>query len=162
MKPELTDLHLTDREFATLLDGGHESRSEEHVARCAACRAEVAALGSSILNFRVAVTGFAAASVPAQPALRPTNVTQIWRRPRATGAAGLVAAMALCTVSISVLHHPARHAAVHPGNAVAVDASTDSRLLEDIDEDVSDSVPPSLQPLDVAQTAEHSAAATHN
>ena len=165
MTPLLTndpDDHLTDQEFAALLDGWLEEGCVEHLAACGPCRAEVAGLESSILNFRVAVTGYSAARAPGNLMLRPVASIQLWRRPRAVWAAGLVAAMALCTASISVLHHPAARMESSRTDSAHMDASTDSRLLEDIDEDVSDSVPPSLQPLDVSQVTEHRPASTHN
>ena len=80
-------------------------------------------------------------------------------------AAGLVAAMALCVTSLSVVCKPAAPAfpvvaaspiAAHPS------AQSDDALLEGIDQDLSTSVPPSLAPLDVTSSSAQSTSTTNN
>jgi hypothetical protein len=156
--------HLNPDQIYTLLDRPEGDRSaQEHLLSCAPCRAEVASLRDSLTNFRLAATNFSLLHTPTR-LLDPTPRPRFFTIPRAAWAGGLVAAMALCTASISVLHKPAvpvNPAAQTTGNP-APDAQSDDALLNGIDTDLSTSVPPSLQPLDVTAASENTTTSSPN
>ena len=154
-----------------MLTAGAGPRSlavEKHLAACSPCRAELASLSGSLSAFRTAATGASALYTPSQLLRSHTSIAPSrFSRPRAAWAAGLVAAAALCTVSISALHKPAA-----PAASIATEAPTevssaqsDDALLQSIDQDLSTSVPPSLAPLEnisnSSATAETSTARTN-
>jgi len=159
--------HLNPDQIYTLLDRPEADHSaQEHMLACAPCRSEVASLRDSLTNFRLAATNFSLLHTPTR-LLDPTPRARFFTIPRAAWAGGLVAAMALCTASISILHKPV--APVHPTvqtaantSAEAVDSQSDDALLNGIDTDLSTSVAPSLQPLDVTAASENTTTSSPN
>jgi anti-sigma factor RsiW len=149
--------HLTEEQFYTLIDGPEvDQAASQHLLACSDCSAEVANLRESLTNFRLAATGISLAQVPLRP---PTRVarTRFFPMPQTAWAAALTASVALCIGSISILHRPAAGSIpASPTVAVATAAGetqSDDALLQDIDQDLSTSVPPSLAPLDIASTS---------
>ncbi len=160
--------HLTESQlFALLGSPGTLSQSASsspagsdaaHLANCALCSAEFTVLRDSLSNFRVAATNLSALYTPTRLLDPATARPRFFTVPRAAWATGLVAAMALCTASINLLHKPV----VHPTPATQAETATalesDDALLEGINSDLSTSVAPSLQPLDVPATTETTSA----
>ena len=148
--------HLTETQLSALLDPEEKSSDAAHLATCALCYAEFTVLRDSLTNFRVAATNLSALHTPTRLLAPATARPRFFTVPRAAWATGLVAAMALCTASINLLHKSVVHTptAVQTETATAAEAQSDDALLEGINTDLSTSVAPSLQPLDVTATTE--------
>ena len=140
-----TDLHLTDEQFADLLDRAEPSNP--HLDACAECQSELFALRSSLLSFRTAATNLAAVQTP-QLVRRQTYTTPRSHFRRPIWAASLATAAVLLTVSVSVFR-PHHVGAVTPVAAPEVVTVSDEALLDGIQSDLSTSIPPSLEPLAV-------------
>ncbi len=165
MNPHLTNEQLFELLNSATADADHQETplqsAVSHLALCAECRCEFDSLHSSLSSFRTAATSFAEQNAPIHPPVQPihssANTLRI-QQPLAW-AAGLLAAAALCTAGVSVAHK--QQAAVSSigvtaplGTPTTAAAAEDATLLEGIDRDLSTSVPPSLQPLDVTSAAE--------
>jgi len=167
--------HLTEIEFYDLLDKNesperNDLQTQQHLAGCKPCRAEFDLLRTSLSNFRLTATNLSHVQAPVQlrtrlldnaPAARFFTVT------RAAWATGLIAAMAVCTASLSVLHKPSEpvNPAVQISSetaATAPEVLTDDALLQGIDSDLSTSVPPSLAPLDTNAASEKTTTPSNN
>ena len=148
----MKSLHLTDQQIAELLDNTAGAITQQHLLRCAHCQSEVAGLRASIANFRAAATAMAAAETPAlerRPAPAPA-ATPAFRR--TAWAASLATAAAMLALSVSLIHpaHPVHDGVTPETTAPAnVAAESDEALLDGIQQDLSTSIPPSLQPLAV-------------
>jgi predicted anti-sigma-YlaC factor YlaD len=163
MNAQLTSNHLTETQLYSLLD--HDSpEAEQHLGECPTCRTEYQTLQDSLANFRLAAESMSFHLAPVRPPAIPTRA-RFFPMPQTAWAAGLVAAMALCVTSLSVVCKPAAPAfpvvaaspiAAHPS------AQSDDALLEGIDQDLSTSVPPSLAPLDVTSSSAQSTSTTNN
>ena len=146
--------HLTEEEFGELMSAPVRrevhalSAAEAHVAECEQCAAELAELRTSLTLFRQATTSFAneqlrhlpACSVPLrQPLLQPMYF--------AAAAAVLLAAL----LPMQVLHHeaaPRQQAVTVTATArTAQPAESDEALLDDVNSEISASVPAPLQAL---------------
>ena len=154
-------IHLTDEQMYDLLDPAANTVAQPHLQNCGKCQAEVANLRESLANFRGAVTHFAAEETPkfAPAVARATSwfvAPKVW-------AASFATATALLAVSIAVLHpvhnNPAKNVADAAPKAVLTNESDDA-LLDGIQQDLSTSIPPSLEPLAVPATS--SETSTHN
>lgn len=150
--------HLTEAQLYNLLDAADPaagtSDAHQHARTCTACATELASLRRSLTLFREASTHLAQHYTPTRLLERPAAArTGFFTIPRAAWGAGLVAAMALCTASVSMLHKPV--VPVIPVAQQAADAQSDDALLNSIDSDLATSVPPSLQPLDVPAASEN-------
>jgi predicted anti-sigma-YlaC factor YlaD len=158
--------HLTETQLYSLLDHGNSEAGDaaQHLDACSACRTELDALRDALTNFRLTADSMSSHLAPVRPPAEPTRA-RFFPMPQTAWAAGLVAAMALCMTSISVLHRPAAPntpvATVLPAAAPA-GAPSDDALLEGIDQDLSTSVPPSLAPLDVTSASAQSTSTTNN
>ncbi len=147
--------HLTDAQFDDLLDTNADHATELHLAECANCRQELAELGEALANFRFAANGIALThEAIRRPQAHATGKPERrYFRPSAW-ATGLATAALVLTGSLTVLH---RHATIdHAPIAVAAPTNnsiSDEALLQDIDSDLSASVPAPLKPLDVTATA---------
>jgi predicted anti-sigma-YlaC factor YlaD len=145
--------HLNEMQLFALLDANDSTHS--HLQSCDACRDEFNQLRASLTNFRLTADTYAESYAPSR-LLRfdKQSRTRLFTMPRAAWATGLVAAMALCTATVT-LHKPAAHpVAVENAPAAAqTPAPTDDALLQDIDADLSTSVPPSLAPLETTNSA---------
>jgi len=162
--------HFTEAEFYNLLDN-NDPQAKQHLAECEPCQAEIDSLRASLSNFRLAATNLSSLQTPPQVPSRllgnSSHRNRFFTVPRAAWATGLVAAMALCTASVSLLHKPA--AAPQPTvqttseTAMAVaESQSDDALLMGIDNDLSTSVPPSLAPLDTNTAAEKTTTSSNN
>ena len=146
--------HLTEEEFGELMSAPVRrevhalSAAEAHVEECEQCAAELAELRASLSLFRQATTDFAneqlrhmpACSVPLrQPLLQPMYF--------AAAAAILLAAL----LPMQVLHHeaaPRQQAVTATATARAAHSvESDEALLDDVNNEISASVPAPLQAL---------------
>ena len=156
--------HLTNKELLELLDPANKLKTS-HLEDCATCRDELEILHTSLAGFRLAATSYAERHAPADVPACPisTPASRRFQQPVAW-AAGLVAAVALCTAGVSMAskyHQPTAAVATlqppaEPQKTAVSDE--DATLLEGIDRDLSTSVPPSLQPLDVISAIETTSA----
>ncbi len=152
--------HLSNEQIFELLDPAN-CAVETHLDECTACREELETLRGSLAGFRLAARSFAQQNSPAAAPARNSvsNTPRRFQQPM-VWAAGLVAAAALCATGLSANHKyqqptPAQ-VMVQPtaySQKTAV-SDEDATLLEGIDRDLATSVPPSLQPLDVASAGE--------
>jgi len=158
-----TSTHLTEIQFGELLASTHaagpgcsptEAEAEEHLLACEQCAAELAGLRDSLSLFRRASTAYSndqlrrlpPMPLPARPILSP-----------ALQPAYLVAAAALVLAAFLPMQGLRQHApqAVAPANASASAGSiipahpteSNEALLDDIDHEVSASVPAPMQAL---------------
>ena len=144
--------HLNDEQMYALLDDATNGEARAHLLACADCRNEFSTLQASLTNFRGAATNMAAAQAPALaqrtytvlPA-KPSLAPRFW-------AASLATAALLVAVSVSVFH-PGQNGSAPMANETAQvtpSSVSDDALLDGIQRDLSTSVPPSLEPLQVA------------
>jgi hypothetical protein len=159
MTPHLTEAQLFDLLAAT--SEAAASPAQLHLAECAQCQDEFTTISESFANFRVAATSFALLHTPPRPAVGTTVHRSLFALPRMVWATGLATVLAATGVTLSALHHPARVPSVRV--AASPQPVSDEALLQDIDSDLSTSVPPSLQPLDTATTSsEQTSTSTSN
>ncbi len=146
--------HLTDEQMAALLDQSAGAITQQHLLTCARCQAEVSDLRTALTGFRDAATSLAAAETPALRLRPEASPATSGFRPYAW-AASFATIAAMLALSVSLLH-PAHSR----GNGVApvvtaqtnTPAVSDEALLEGIQQDLSASIPPSLEPLAVPAT----------
>jgi anti-sigma factor RsiW len=151
--------HLTDEQIAEFLsaypDQSAGALTQQHLLQCPHCQSEVAALRASLGNFRTAATNLAAAEMPSlteRPVVAPSRSFR-----RNAWAASLATAAAMLAISAALVHPntPVRHdtpvAVATPFAPVSDDA-----LLDGIQQDLSASIPPSLEPLSVPATQNES------
>jgi hypothetical protein len=146
--------HLTDSQIADLLDHSAGAITQHHLLSCARCQAEVTELRTALTGFRVAATSLAAAETPALRLQREASPATHGLRAYAW-AASLATAAAMLALSVSLLQ-PAHSGgkAVPPAVAAVTNAPavSDEALLDGIQQDLSTSIPPSLEPLAVPAT----------
>jgi hypothetical protein len=146
------DRHLTDEQVFELLD--HPDHADAilrlHLADCHDCRTELAGLSNALTDFRAAASSFAAAQMPSPSQRRVIPTVSHGLRRHAFAASLATAAFLL--VSLGHFERPAP-ASAHPANHSIqnADAGTvsDDALLDGIQQDLSTSIPPSLEPLAV-------------
>jgi len=148
--------HLTEEQMYELLDNAANTSSQPHLLACSECQSELTNLRTSIGLFRDAATGFAASEAPRRLPAASSVATRffspkIWATSFAT-------ATALLAISLSVLHPVHTVTVTAPVAAVATPQVTappvsDEALLEGIQQDLSTSIPPSLEPLAVQTTS---------
>jgi hypothetical protein len=142
--------HLTDEQMFELLDQTPSTTSQSHLRNCADCQTEFSSLHASLVNFRTAATNLAAAETPALAARRIAPRAQSLR-PR-IWAASLTAATALLAVSIAIIHPTTTTPTTNETTAAVqpvAPTESDEALLDGIQQDLSTSIPPSLEPLAV-------------
>ena len=144
-------IHLTDEQMYDLLEPSANPAAQPHFRSCSRCQAEVASLRESLAIFRDATTDVAAIAAPKlPPAIALTNS---WSFGPKVWAASFATATAVLAVSISVLHPMHRNPVTNttPGSApqAALTNESDDALLDGIQQDLSTSIPPSLEPLAV-------------
>jgi hypothetical protein len=133
---------------------------EDHLRACPLCAAELSSLQSSLTNFRAATTRFAdqelarlKASRPQTQfvSLMPQRKAPLARRPFLWACAAVLLVGATTGILVPVaLHHQDRAvttAAVSPAQEAAPAPESDQALLEEVDDDLSSSVPSAMQPL---------------
>jgi anti-sigma factor RsiW len=157
--PYPTARHLSDEQLYLLLEDPSSAgaSAQTHMSSCIACQSEFAALRASLANFRAAATGYAAGQAPVHaPALARRVAVSSSRSswmPRPVWAASFASAVAVLGVSLALMHpHPVTRAAGTPTvvTSPAVPEESDEALLDGIQRDLSTSVPPSLEPLEVS------------
>jgi len=144
--------HLTDQQMYDLLQPAGNEPAHLHLQTCTDCQAELTNLRESLLNFRDATTSLAAVAAPRYPPLASRAAT--WFFGAKVWAASFATATAVLAISISVFHpihsRPGTDTAATtsiPQAALAVES--DDALLDGIQQDLSTSIPPSLEPLAV-------------
>jgi hypothetical protein len=168
----LTGLHLTDDQMNGLLASPAESdpTAESHLQTCAACAEELAGLREALSLFQQASIAHANHELarlrsldrpgrPVLPTHRPYSQTLFW----VTASTVLMAAI----VPIEMhwqrnLSNPAGAATVTSTHAAdsESESESDEALLEDVNRDLSRSVPASMQALDNPTGTTGSASAT--
>jgi anti-sigma factor RsiW len=147
--------HLTDEQMAQLLDHSAGTLTQQHLLTCARCQAEVTELRAALTGFRVAATGLAAAETPALRLRPPAAAPAALGFRRYAWAASFATVAAMLALSVSLLQ-PAHSGgkAVPPAVAAVTNAPavSDEALLDGIQQDLSTSIPPSLEPLAVPAT----------
>jgi anti-sigma factor RsiW len=142
--------HLTDEQIAELLDQSAGAITQQHLLHCSHCQSELATLRASLANFRVAATNLAAAETPALSQRRIVAPSRSFRRN--AWAASLATAAAMLAISVALIRPNAPvHIDAPNVNTPTVTVSDDA-LLDGIQQDLSTSIPPSLQPLAVPAT----------
>jgi anti-sigma factor RsiW len=126
--------HLTASQLSEFLAGQPDGMVERHIQTCPACRAEVAAFREALAGLRGAVHAWSEqqAEALARPPARPEG----WFWKPAHQLACALAIAAICAIVSLVSWH---------GREVA--ARSDTVLLDQVDSQVSRSVPSSLEPL---------------
>jgi hypothetical protein len=147
--------HLTDEQMYDLLEPASNAPAQPHLQSCAECQAELTNLRESLANFRGAATNLAAMSAPRHFPIA-SRITSWFFGPK-VWAASFATATAILAVSISVLNP------VHGGSGTNTSANSaaqtalatesDDALLDGIQQDLSTSIPPSLEPLAVPAAA---------
>jgi hypothetical protein len=156
MTPQLApQAHLTEDQFGEFLaapSAAGSSPAEAHLLSCEQCAAELASLRESLTLFRQASNAYAdnelrhlpPVSPPARPMLTPSLAPAYW----VTAAAALFLAALL---PMQMLHRHAFQPA--PGIVAGVPDRTaqseDEALLEDVNREISASVPSPMQALAV-------------
>jgi hypothetical protein len=150
--------HLTEEQFGELLCAPPRtgvqtpSPEEAHIQSCEQCAAELAGLRESLLLFRDASTAFAddqlrhlpPMHLPARTELAPA----LWPAYLATAAALLLAAFLPMQILWQRASRPAPQARISTTSRIQVYAKeSNEALLNDIDREVSASVPDSMQAL---------------
>ena len=128
--------HLTDEQLDHFLT--HPQEEHPHLATCAVCRNQLTTLRAGILNLRSTLIAFAD-TVPyptPAPATRP--------RPR-TAWIVATASLALGIALLPTLHHPT----AIPTPTTATTNQEDEALLQEINQDLSTPIAPSLKPLSI-------------
>jgi len=153
-------LHLTSDHFGDLLGRGvSEAASPEaewvdaHLLACQQCSAELAELRQSLALFRDATSAYADEQMRQRPQLVPVRRAQVrWLVPTYWAAAA--AAMLLTALlPLQVLRQhsssaqPAAVAASATGSSAIDHSQSDEALLDDVDREVSASVPTPMQAL---------------
>jgi hypothetical protein len=155
--PHLTEPahHLSDEQFYCLLEDSSVATEPTrlHLRSCSACQAELSTMQAAFANLRVAATAYAAAQTPYRaPRAIVAPQKQVWmRRPLwAASFAGAVAVLGIL-LSLTLSRQPAPPVQP-PAVAQAAPQVSDEALLEGTQRDLSTSVPPSLEPLEVSAT----------
>jgi hypothetical protein len=146
---QLLDRHLTDEQLFNLLSPAESTdfSLRQHLTACAECRAELATVSASLTNFRLAATSLANAEMTQHRAVAPKRTP---RFQRLVWSASLAMAAVVFTASLSLVHpgSPANTPVATPVENAAAPVSDDA-LLDNIQQDLSTSIPPSLEPLAV-------------
>ena len=129
--------HLPADRIAECVCAGPAPEEERHLRECAQCAAEVARLQSALGSFRVAVRewseGQSAPALERARAARPRPARMWFRWP--------VLVAAALTLTVAPLYKT-----VHDRQRAAQELA-DAQLLEQVDRDVSESVPSAMEPL---------------
>ena len=130
--------HLAAGRITECVGGGPGPEEQRHLLECAECRAEVARLRSTLVQFREAVRGWsdgqsewALARARARAVRRPAGVWFRWP---------VLAAIALA-LAVAPVYRTVRD------RQQAAQALADAQLLEQVDREVSESVPSPMEPL---------------
>jgi hypothetical protein len=162
---EITEVAIPEVSDAGLTAAGSPSMGfhvvEDHLRACPLCAAELRSLQDSLTTFREAATSFAdqelallRARTPRRPARLPVTLAgdRFYRKPFlwAVAAVLLVGATLGSVIPMGLHRQHARIASVaavtalHPSSPAS---ESDQALLEEVDDDLSTSVPSAMQPL---------------
>jgi anti-sigma factor RsiW len=151
MTPHLTEAQLHD--LLSAKSNAAATPAQLHLADCMQCQDDFASLEQSLANFRVAATNYALLNTPPRPAIGRSAHRSFFAVRRIVWATGLASVLAVTGVTLSTLHKQAPPSTPPVPTAAAQQPVSDEALLQDIDSDLSTSVPPSLEPLDTTTTA---------
>jgi hypothetical protein len=132
--------HLSPREISAWMLGERDSAGVEHARECPSCRGAVEGLETAMADFRLAVrktgeVGSRETRVPAGIRRPAMAFPLLWR--------GLaVAGVALGAILVAVAPEYPRG-----GSALPVDSAADAALMRQVQADVSQAVPDSMEPL---------------
>ncbi|HUP02936.1 MAG TPA: hypothetical protein VMU19_03025 [Bryobacteraceae bacterium] len=133
--------HLSERQIAEWSLGGRDPEVDRHVAYCAACRAELERTGSALAAFRESARQWSAREMERVPhtGWRAQDPPR-WNAFRALRWACAMAVLAVCA-GVSTMAWRSHQAPAQDS------AAADAMLLKQIDADVSQTVPDSMEPL---------------
>jgi predicted anti-sigma-YlaC factor YlaD len=166
------NVHLNTAQLDALLaaepDRAAQTHLQPHLDQCSNCREEFEALRASLTGFRLAATDIALFHHPAlkpsyRPIVNPLRAKLLPFHP-AQWAYGMATAAVVLGVSLAATHRPSPAAnpvvtrAAGAASPLKSQTVSDEALLEDVDRDLSNSVPTSLQPLEANAATEVSRA----
>lgn len=126
--------HFAEDEILRWIAGERSDDRAEHLRGCPGCAARVGRLGGALGEFREAVHGWGEAQLPAfRPAAKPRRFVPVLRWAAAAAALVMIAAV------------PAYRQ--WQEEARREEMARDATLLEQVDAEVSEAVPTSMQPL---------------
>ena len=130
--------HLSTEQISQWMIGERSPQLERHVAECDDCRAELAQLESTLVQFRGAVREWSGS--PAPPA---------WRQPASGGSwfSWPRAAVAAATLSVLLAVPVYWNVRARDRAEQAAAARADVLLLERVDSEISRAVPEPMEPL---------------
>jgi anti-sigma factor RsiW len=139
--------HLTSQQITEYVAGASGPAMEEHVHSCIACRAEAERLSETLALFRDSARRWSLEHESARP-LIPVNLGAANNRRVTLRYLGLTAAVAACLIAGLTLPHDKHDKAGKPAPVRhAVSAITDAELLVQVDRELSETVPPSMEPI---------------
>ena len=142
--------HLTEEQLYELLEQPNvASEATLHLAACERCAGEFAAVRESLNGFRLAATGLAQAKFSPVLQVRGGFLSGM-RRGMLAWPMGLAAAGVVLAASVTMVHRTGPSVPVNTASVAAAPLESDEALLDSVDQDLSTSVPPSLEPLAVA------------
>jgi hypothetical protein len=127
--------HLSAEQISQWMMGDRTSQLEHHVARCEACRNELAQLETTLMQFRGAVRELSGSAAP--PA---------WREPARRGSWFSWPRMALVTATLLLLITVPIYWSARARQR-AEQERADALLLEQVDSAISRAVPAPMEPL---------------
>lgn len=130
--------HLTSRQVSEFVAGLAGPAIGEHVHQCDVCRSEVESLSGTLGLFRQSVRQWSAEQEQRQPVTPHSHRNVTLQR------VGWTAALAACLIAgLSLPHDKAvKQAPARP-------AISDAELLVQVDKQLSESVPPSMAPIEL-------------
>jgi hypothetical protein len=134
--------HLTSQQISEYVAGASGPAMEEHVHSCIACRAEAGRLSETLALFRDSARRWSLEQESARP-LIPVNLAAANNRRVTLRYLFLTAAVAACLIAGLTLP---RQRAIKP-----VPAISDAELLVQVDRELSETVPPSMEPIALTQ-----------
>ena len=158
--------HLTEPQLYDLLsseqDDGSAVAVTTHLAVCSLCQGELAFLRASIAGFRVAADSYSLEHTPLRSEAADLKSRRFLTVPQSFLAAGLASVLALSAITVSNLYWPSKD--LRQANIQSVvQPVSDEALLQDVESDLSTSVPAPLQPLETSTSAnEQSNIASNN
>ena len=149
MTPHLTHDQLCDLLLAPQQNDARTSTTQDHLRNCYACSAELATLTTSLSGYRETAHAVAQRDFTPLPRTAPTPLLAHHSLLHPVYWAIAATALVVALLPFTTPRHPS---VVQPQPTratapVAGTAESDAALLEDINNDLSASVPPPMQPL---------------
>ena len=152
--PDQNPAHLTAEQFGELVERGTlapvGTEVESHLAACTQCRTELTSMREALALFCESTSAFAERELARTPRVEATRFSPI-HRVFSPGLAWAAAGLLVVAAGLPLgLRHKAPVAAVtgHAASATAPAEPSDEALLEDINREVSASVPAPMQALE--------------